>query len=245
MSKASLRIAMWSGPRNISTALMRAWENREDCVVWDEPFYGYYLDATAIDHPGASEVIADQGSDSEAIIKRCIGAIPGGKSIFYQKQMTLHLLPQLDRSWVKNLDNCFLIRDPEAVIASYKAVRGTLTLEDIGFAQQAELFDEVSCLNGQNPLVIDSRDFLLDPRSMLEAICAHYEIEFSDKMLHWPAGPRGSDGVWAPYWYDSVRQSTGFSPHRERRYELDKHDQEIARLARPHYENLHQYRLKP
>jgi hypothetical protein len=245
MSNSTLRIAMWSGPRNISTALMRAWENRQDCVVWDEPFYGYYLDATAIDHPGASEIIADQGTDSAAIIKRCIGEIPEGKSIFYQKHMTLHLLPQLDRSWLKDLHNCFLIREPEAVIASYAAVRSELTLEDIGFVQQSELFDAVSRINGETPLVIDSLDFLLDPRAMLEAICAHYDIEFSEEMLHWPAGPRDSDGVWAPYWYDSVWQSTGFALHRERSYELGKHDSEIARQARPHYEKLYQYRLKP
>ena len=97
---SSLRIAMWSGPRNISTAMMRAWENRDDCAVWDEPLYGYYLDATGISHPGAAEVIAAQGTDAEAIIARCIGEIPHGKSIFYQKHMTLHLLPELDRSWL-------------------------------------------------------------------------------------------------------------------------------------------------
>ena len=242
--RAPLRIAMWSGPRNISTALMRAFENREDCVVWDEPFYGFYLDASGSDHPGTAEVIADQGTDSDAIIARCSGDIPGGKPIFYQKHMTLHLLPQLDRRWLKALENCFLIREPEAVIASYAAVRSKVTLADIGFVQQAELFDEVRSISGQIPLVIDSREFLLDPRTMLGAICDRFDIEFSDKMLHWPPGPRASDGVWARYWYDSVWRSTGFAHYRERSYDLDDQALDIAQQARPYYEELYQFRLR-
>ena len=236
---------MWSGPRNISTALMRAWENRADCVVWDEPLYGYYLHATGIDHPGAAEIIADQGTDAEAIIARCIGDIPQGKPIFYQKHMTLHLLPQLDRAWLGKLQNCFLIREPEAVIASYAAVRSKPTLDDIGFVQQAELFDEVCRISGQQPLVIDSREFLLEPRRMLQAICAHFDIEFSEDMLHWPPGPRASDGVWARYWYDSVWQSTGFARYRERTYQLDARQRKIAQQALPYYEKLYRLRLQP
>ena len=159
--------------------------------------------------------------------------------------MTLHLLAQLDRSWLKALENCFLIREPEAVIASYAAVRNTVTLADIGFVQQAELFDEARSISGQTPLVIDSRDFLRDPRAMLEAICARIGIEFSDRMLHWPPGPRDSDGVWARYWYDSVWQSTGFARYRERNYEADGHECKIAQLALPYYEYLYQFRLQP
>jgi hypothetical protein len=244
MNETPLRIAMWSGPRNISTALMRAFENREDCAVWDEPFYGYYLAATGSDHPGAAEVIAEQGTDSDAIIARCIGNAPGGKSIFYQKHMTLHLLEQLDRSWLKALENCFLIREPEAVIASYAAVRNTVTLSDIGFVQQAELFEEARRISGQTPLVIDSREFLLDPRAMLEAICARFDIEFSDRMLRWPPGPRDTDGVWARYWYDSVWRSTGFAHYRERSHDLDDQERKIAQQARPYYEDLYQHRLQ-
>ena len=240
-----LRLAMWSGPRNISTALMRAWENRPDCVVWDEPLYGYYLDATGIAHPGADEVIAAQGTDAEAIIACCCGDIPGDRAIFYQKHMTLHLLPQLDRSWLAGLDNCFLIREPEAVVASYAAVREDLTLADIGFVQQAELYAEVCRLTGERPPVIDSSEFLRNPRAMLEALCAHFDIEFLDQMLHWPSGPRTSDGVWAKYWYDSVWQSTGFAPYRERNYELSGREREIAQEAQPYYEDLYRYRLVP
>jgi hypothetical protein len=149
MRLTPLRIAMWSGPRNISTALMRAWENRADCFVWDEPLYGYYLQATGIQHPGAAEVIDAQGTDLDSIIARCSGDIPGGKQIFYQKHMTLHLLPEIERSWLSALVNCFLIREPEAVIASYAAVRSDATLDDIGFIQQAELFEQVRAMHSQ------------------------------------------------------------------------------------------------
>ena len=240
-----LRIAMWSGPRNISTAMMRAWENRADCVVWDEPLYGYYLDATGIPHPGAAEVIADQGTDANAIIARCVGDFPGDKNIFYQKHMTLHLLPELDRSWLSSLVNCFLIREPEAVIASYAAVRSDATLEDIGFIQQAELFNHVRRISGEIPLVIDSREFLLDPRAMLEAICVSLDIEFVPTMLSWSKGARDSDGVWAKHWYDSVWNSTGFSAYREKSYQLSAKDRKISALAGPYYEELYQHRLKP
>jgi hypothetical protein len=240
-----LRIAMWSGPRNISTALMRAWENRDDCVVWDEPLYGYYLNATGIPHPGAAEVIAEQGTDANAIIARCIGDIPGDKKIFYQKHMTLHLLPELDRCWLSSLVNCFLIREPEAVIASYAAVRGDAILEDIGFIQQAELFDHVRRINGEIPLVIDSREFLLDPRGMLEAVCDRLKIEFVPAMLNWPKGARDSDGVWAKHWYESVWNSTGFEAYREKDYQLCAKDRKISQQARPYYEELYQYRLRP
>jgi len=240
-----LRIAMWSGPRNISTALMRAWENRDDCVVWDEPLYGYYLAATGIPHPEAAEVIADQGTDANAIIARCIGDIPGDKKIFYQKHMTLHLLPELDRCWLSSLTNCFLIREPEAVVASYAAVRSEATLEDIGFIQQAELFDHVRHISEEIPLVIDSREFLLDPRGMLEAVCARLKIEFAPAMLNWPKGARDSDGVWARHWYDSVWNSTGFAAYREKDYQLSTKDEKISLQARPYYEELFQYRLQP
>ncbi|MDH3389108.1 MAG: HAD family hydrolase [Gammaproteobacteria bacterium] len=245
MQLKPLRIAMWSGPRNISTAMMRAFENRSDCTVWDEPLYGYYLDATGIAHPGAAEVIADQGTDAAAIIARCIGDIPGGKPIFYQKHMTLHLLPQLERGWLAALVNCFLIREPEAVIASYAAVRADVTLADIGFEQQARLFEQVRDMTGEIPMVIDSREFLLEPETMLRSICARLDIDFVEQMLHWPEGPRESDGVWAKYWYDSVWKSTGFAAYREKTYDLCAKDRQIVSRVQPYYEKLYRHRLQP
>ena len=245
MQLNTLRIAMWSGPRNISTALMRAWENRADCAVWDEPLYGYYLKATGIDHPGAAEIIAAHGSDPGEIIARCIGEAPGGERIFYQKHMTLHLLDELERDWLGSLANCFLIREPEPVIASYTAVRKQATLEDIGFVQQAELFEQVAEMSGEIPPVIDSREFLLDPGTMLRALCTHLGVDFDPAMLHWPAGPRDSDGVWGKYWYESVWQSTGFAPYREKTLRLDARERKIAADARPYYDLLFRNRLRP
>ncbi len=224
---------------------MRAWENRDDCVVWDEPLYGYYLDATGISHPGATEAIGAQGTDAAAIIRRCIGEVPGGKPIYYQKHMTLHLLPSLERGWLKLLTNCFLIREPEAVIASYAAVRSNATLDDIGFVQQAALFDEVCAITGKVPMVIDSREFLLEPETMLTAICARLGIEFTQAMLSWPKGRRDSDGVWAKYWYESVWNSTGFATYHEKRSNLCNKNRQIAAEARPYYDRLYRHRLQP
>ncbi|MDJ0778980.1 MAG: HAD family hydrolase [Gammaproteobacteria bacterium] len=242
---AGIRIAMWSGPRNISTALMRAWENRADCCVWDEPLYGYYLAQTGIDHPGADEIIAAHGSNAHEIIARCRGPIPSGKTIFYQKHMTLHLLPDLERDWLRSLVNCFLLREPEPVIASYSAVRGGATLDDIGFVQQAELFDFVRELTGEVPAVIDSREFLQQPEAQLRALCAHVGVDFDPAMLHWPAGVRDSDGAWGKYWYDSVWQSTGFTPWLDKPVELSPAGVKTAAAARPYYEKLYAHRLCP
>ncbi len=236
-----IRIAMWSGPRNISTALMRAFENRSDCVVWDEPLYGYYLSVTGLAHPGAAEIIAHQGIDWREITGRCAGAIPEQKTVFYQKHMTLHLLPEIDRQWMASLCHCFLIREPERVIASYAAVREDLTLDDIGFVQQAELFDFVSETTGEIPLVIDSREFLLNPEAGLRRLCSRLGLEFENNMLDWPKGPRDSDGVWARYWYESVWNSTSFAPYRERPLSLKARESRIADQARPFYERLYQF----
>ncbi len=238
-----IRIAMWSGPRNISTAMMRAWENRSDCTVWDEPLYGYYLSRTSIPHPGAKEIIAAQGNDWHSIINRCTGNPPGQKQVFYQKHMTLHLLPEIDRQWLSCLTNCFLIREPEAVIASYAAVREEVTLDDIGFAQQAELFEYVTRISGEIPLVIDTKEFLLDPESMLRRICNRLNLAFETSMLSWPTGPRDSDGVWGKYWYESVWNSSGFAPYREKPLTLGAKEQAIAEQARPYYEQLYRHRL--
>jgi hypothetical protein len=223
--------------------MMRAWGNRSDCTVWDEPLYGHYLFKTGIPHPGAKEIIAEQGSDWQSIVDRCAGSPPEQKQVFYQKHMTLHLLPEIDREWLSRLNNCFLIREPEPVIASYAAVREDVTLDDIGFVQQAELFDYVTQISGEIPLVIDSKEFLLDPEPMLRSICNRLHREFETSMLSWATGPRDSDGVWGKYWYDSVWNSSGFAPYREKPLALGVREQAIAQQARPYYEHLYRHRL--
>ena len=198
---------MWSGPRTVSTAMMRAWENRPDAVVFDEPLYAFYLSSTGIDHPGRDEVIASQPRDWRVVLRELTsGPLPPGVTIYYQKHMTHHLLPSVGRSALAGLRHAFLIRDPRSLLASYARVRSAPTLADLGLRQQAEIFEEFG-----GP-VLDSADLLAAPGPALRALCAALGVPFSATMLSWPPGPRDSDGVWAPYWYDSVRRSTGFVP---------------------------------
>ena len=198
---------MWSGPRTVSTAMMRAWENRPDTTVVDEPLYAFYLSSTGIDHPGRDEVIASQSTSWREVVSSLASApVPAGVTISYAKHMTHHVLPSVDLAAFAPFRHAFLIRDPRSLLASYARVRATPTLDDLGLRQQAWLFEEFG-----GP-VIDSADVLAAPEAALRALCAALAVPFSPAMLSWPAGPRDSDGVWAPYWYDSVWRSTGFVP---------------------------------
>jgi Sulfotransferase domain len=237
MTERGVRLAMWSGPRNISTALMRAWENRPDTIVVDEPLYAYYLHETQLGHPARDEVIAAASTDWREVVA---GLTAPGDGVYYQKHMTHHLIAQLPRDWIPQLTNVLLIRDPAEVVASYVRSRAEVVAADIGLVQQAELYDQ---LGGAVP-VIDSADFLRDPEGYLRWLCAHVGVEFTDAMLHWPAGPRDSDGVWAPYWYDAVLASTGFEPYRPRTVSLSGSALAAAEQSRPHYERLHAVRVQ-
>jgi hypothetical protein len=215
---------------------MRAWENRQDTRVVDEPLYAYYLVETGSDHPGRDEVIASGNASWEAVVADLTGPVSG---IYYQKHMAHHLLPQLPRDWILSLTNILLIRDPALVVASYVTLRGDVTDADIGLVRQNELYEQ---LGGGAP-VIDSADFLQDPEGYLRWICAHIEVDFTETMLNWPAGQRDSDGVWAPYWYDAVLASTGFEPYSPRRVELSGRALETVERSRPIYERLHSARI--
>ena len=173
------RIAMWSGPRNISTALMRAFENRADCVVVDEPLYAHYLAETGHDHPMRAEVLASQPHDWRAVAAALIGPIPGAADLFYQKHMSHHLLPGIERNWMRGLTHAFLIRDPRAMLASYRQKRELVSLTDLGLPQQVALFDWIEAEFGVTPPVIDSRDVLQNPRGMLNALCAALDLVLS------------------------------------------------------------------
>lgn len=238
-----LRIAMWSGPRNISTAMMRAWENREDCAVSDEPLYAAYLATTGIDHPGRDEVIAAGETDWRRVAHALLGPVPDGKAIWYQKHMNHHLLVDMDTDWVLALRNVLLIRDPAEVVASYIKSRATVTPDDIGLPQQGRLFDLLCDALGEAPIVIDAGDFLRAPEAHLRTLCDRLGIAFTPRMLSWPAGPRDSDGVWAPYWYDAVWRSTGFEPWRPREDTLTGDALATADICRPIYERLREYRM--
>ena len=240
----TLRLAVWSGPRNISTALMRAWENRPDCTVTDEPLYAAYLAATGLDHPLRDEVIAAGDTDWRRVAAWLTGPVPGGHAVWYQKHMAQHLLPGMALDWVHALTNVLLIRDPAEVVDSYLKSRATVVPTDIGLLQQAALYDELlHAGRGEAPLVIDADDFLRDPEAHLRALCAHLGVPFDERMLRWPAGPRASDGVWAPAWYDAVWRSTGFEPWRPRAPRLDAAAQAVADACRPAYERLRAARM--
>ena len=238
-----VRIAMWSGPRNISTAMMRAWGNRGDTLVVDEPFYTYYLKATGKQHPGAEEVIATGEIDWRKVVAQLTGAVPNDTSIFFQKQMTHHLLPEVDRRWLDEVRNCFLIRDPREVIASYIKKRENPALEDLGYVQQAEIFDFVRASAKSLPPVLDAKDVLGNPERMLRLLCNSIGVEFSESMLSWRPGVRETDGVWAKHWYGEVATTTSFRPYRPTDQQVPERLREIYERCRECYERLYQYRL--
>ena len=249
MTRHPTRLAMWSGPRNISTAMMRAFENRADCAVWDEPFYAWYLKQTGLNHPLRDEVIAaGEADDWRAIVADCT-TTPLKKNrhgeqptLHYQKHMTHHMLPEIDLKWLGQVTNAFLIRRPEAVLASYHDRHTEITLRDVGFQEQAELFDRVAQENGSAPVVMDSDDILADPSSELPRLCERLGIPFDEAMLSWPAGRRDSDGIWGTHWYHSVEGSTGLAKPRAAR-PLPDHLYPLAEACRPFYDRLAQHRI--
>ena len=228
---------MWSGPRNISTAMLRAWENRADTTVVDEPFYAHFLDATGLDHPMAEAVIAAGDTDWRRVAARLVE--PPASGLFYQKHITTHWLEHFTLEWLDALEHVFLIREPEPVLASYLAKRGTATPSDLGYAQQAALFDAVTERRGAMPPVIDGARFLADPEGQLRTLCARLDIPFDPAMLAWPPGPRDSDGIWGAHWYDAVRRSSGFAaPRPSAPVTLDAAGRRLADICRPYHDAL-------
>jgi len=239
----AIRIAMWSGPRNISTAMMRSFENRPDTSVIDEPFYACYLALTGADHPMRAEVLASQPTTSGPVVAALLGPVPDGRPVFYQKHMTHHMVPALGRAWIAGLTNAFLIRAPEDVLLSYAQVRGTPTPDEIGVPQQRALFEREADRLGRAPPVIDGGDVLVDPARVLGLLCHAVGIAFLPQMLAWPAGSRPTDGVWAPAWYGTVEKSTGFSAPRTDRVTLPDGLRRVADAVRGDYERLAAFRL--
>jgi hypothetical protein len=239
----SIRVAMWSGPRNISTAMMRSWGNRDDTAVIDEPFYAFYLQATGIRHPGAREVIATGETDWRKVVAHLTGPVPGEKRIFFQKQMTHHLLTEVDREWLGAETNCFLIRNPREVIASYLKKREDPALKDLGFVQQTEIFDLIRTRTNSVPPVIDAKDVLQNPGRMLRLLCEAVGVDFRESMLSWPPGLRDTDGPWAKHWYGEVVRTTSFQPYRATHSEVPARFHETYEHCRECYEQLYRYRL--
>jgi hypothetical protein len=240
---APVRVAMWSGPRNISTAMMRAWENRPDCVVVDEPLYAAYLARTGIDHPGRDEVLSSQPTDTGEVIRSLAAPLRHGAAVHYAKHMTHHINDAMELTWTLDYRNVLLIRDPAEVVASYVRSREACEPADIGLPQQERLLRFWQAQHVAPP-VIDAGDFLRNPEAYLRWLCNWLGIEFTGRMLRWPAGPRPSDGVWGTHWYAAVWRSTGFEPWRPREVDLSLHDAAVAEACRPAYEQMHELRLR-
>ena len=230
---------------------MRAWGNRADTVVIDEPFYAYFLKATAKKHPGADEVIAQGETDWRKVVEQLTGPIPESRpqgpshigKIFFQKQMTHHLLPEIDRKWIGEVTNCFLIRDPREVILSYIKKNPEPALEDLGYVQQIEIFEFVRTQTNSIPAIVDARDILQAPERMLRLLCKAIGVEFDKAMLSWPPGWRETDGVWAKHWYGEVASSTSFQPYQPREGVVPDRLDEIYEQCCGCYEQLYEYRL--
>jgi hypothetical protein len=238
-----VRVAMWSGPRNISTAMMRAWENRPDTVVADEPLYAAYLARTGLDHPGREDVLAAQPTSLDAAVAGLSGPLPAGVGVHYVKHMAHHVEVADDPAWTDAFRNVLLIRDPAEVVASYVRSREACEPDDIGMLQQRWLLAHWDAAGLEVP-IIDAADFLRAPEAHLRWMCDWLGIGFTDRMLSWPPGPRDSDGVWAPHWYDAVLASTGFEPYRPREVSLSEHDSGVAASCRPAYAELHARRVR-
>jgi hypothetical protein len=238
---------MWSGPRNISTAMMRAWGNRDDTVVVDEPFYAHYLLATGLAHPGRDEIVARHETDWRRVAAQMTdGPLPAGVRIHYQKQMAHHLLPGMGREWLDGVTHAFLIREPRAMVASLEAKLGGFDLLATGLPQQVEIFEHVRARTGRVPPVVDAADVLRRPAATLRALCAALGVEFSERMLRWPPGRRDTDGVWARHWYERVERSTGFEAPPPVHAPLQPLPAPLAGIearCRPLYEMLHTHRL--
>lgn len=248
----TIRIAMWSGPRNISTAMMRSWGSRSDTMVVDEPLYARYLASDpSLDHPGREEILDRCETDLNAIAAELTGPLPGGKSVHYQKHMAQHVLPgdlgaRNDEvpAWIASLTNCFLIRDPGEMITSFIKVIPDPTPEQLGLPQQVRLFELVRRRAGRVPPVIDSRDVLEDPEGMLRALCGAVGVAFDPAMLSWEPGARETDGVWGPHWYGSVYRSTAFSPYQAKNDAVPGRMSGVHRACNAMYEALAEHRLR-
>ena len=231
------RLAMWSGPRNVSTALMRSFGARADTLVVDEPLYAYYLDATGLDHPGRADVLASQPNRWQDVAAALTGPLPLGVAVHYQKHMAHHLLPDVGREWLPELAHAYLIREPAHVVASYAKVRGAPTLADLGYVQQVEIF------RSRGGPVVDAADLLRDPAGVLERLCAALGIGYDPAMLSWAPGRRETDGVWAPHWYAGVESSTRFGPYTPPSGPVPERLAPLVEAAQPYYDELYAHRV--
>jgi len=239
-----MKIAMWSGPRNISTALMRSFENRKDTFVSDEPFYAYFLKESGEDHPARKEILNEQSSDWATVSKILTGDIPNKKPIWYQKHMAHHIFKYSDLSWIKHVTNLFLVRDPKEVIVSYQKRFPLTSHLQLGYNQQVQIAKTIADFTGDFPIVINAKNVLMNPKKVIMMLCDIINIDFEEEMLSWPSGKRDSDGVWAPYWYSEVEKTTAFQPYSQKNVVLDSKWKDIYNSCMTDYEFLNSFSIK-
>lgn len=244
METTPIRIAMWSGPRNISTAMMRSWGNRPDTFVCDEPLYAHYLKQTNHDHPGSDEVVQSHETDWRKVVNWLTGPVPDGKEVFYQKHMSHHLLPNIDKDWLDKLTHCFLIRDPHEMLTSLIKHIPNPTIEDTGLPQQIKLVRYLKNQSGSTPIIMDARDILSNPQKMLIKLCLNLGVVYMDDMLTWPPGRRATDGIWAKHWYAAVEKSTGFQPYKPKNESVPSEHQKLLAQCVECYQELYAQRLQ-
>ena len=246
------RIAMWSGPRNLSTAMMRSFGSRSDTFVSDEPFYGCFLKTSGADHPMREETIAAMDTDWHSVMASLRGPIPEGQSldrgtvpnIWYQKHMWHHMVGPIGYEDFGGFTHAFLIREPERMIASYLRKRESAAFDDFGLERQAEFFEREAHRLGRAPAVIDANDVLADPEGVLSKLCEALGIAWDPAMLSWGSGRRDTDGAWAPHWYGAVEKSTGFGPPEVDGVDLPDDARRLAERCRAYYDQLAKYRLR-
>ena len=237
-------IAMWSGPRNLSTVMMRSFENRKDTVVFDEPFYAHYLSVTELNHPGRDQILDFQSTNWDEVVEKCRNTIFQKESLFYQKHMAQHILQGFDISWIKDVQNCILIRDPKYVIASYRKKLPIGDERHLGYEQQADIIEFLEKENGTTPPIINADDILKNPDSMMKKLCKALDITFYPSMIKWPAGTRSSDGVWGVYWYEGVYDSTGFKPYTKKEVNIGQKLVNVYENCKKHYDTFYSKRIK-
>ena len=244
MTTSPLRIAMWSGPRNLSTAMMRAFGSRPDTAIADEPFYAHFLKTTGVQHPGRAEVFAKLDSDWRKVADYLTGPVPDGKAVWYQKQMTHHVVGDNDLNWIGKVVNCFLIRHPKDVILSYQKIYPEVDINLLGCRQQATIFEHVRKVTGEPPIVIEADDIARNPEIMLTRLCERLGIPFTAKMLSWAEGPHPSDGVWGKYWYRNVMKTTGFHPFKEKEDEVEERHKPVYDECLETFLTLRAYKIR-
>ncbi len=240
-----MHLAMWSGPRNISTAMMRSFGNRPNTKVVDEPFYAHYLlNRPDVSHPGRDEVIAHHETDARMVADELVAPLPEGVELYYQKHMCQHMIEGVPLDWLDRVTHVFLIRDPRDVVRSWAKVVERVTLEEIGLPKQVELFRQVQADTGSVPAVIDSDNVLADPRGVLSKLCERIGLAFDERMLHWEPGPRDYDGIWAKHWYDNVNRSTGFERRTPKSDPVDPRYEPLIEEAQTLYDELAVHRIQ-